>query len=160
FSNITALAYSPDGKTLAAGVWPDSSIRLWDTASGKNTAVLKGHSNSIVGLAFSPDGKTLASASQEIKLSAFPAGKDIPTFHPPAPGVPSSPDGKPLACGGTESKRVDASQFVTDGVIRLWGIPTGKNPATFRGHSGSINSVSCLAFSPDGKTLAAGHNDT
>ena len=64
-----SVAFSPDGKTLASGSM-DDSIKLWDVASGKNTATLKGHDNDVYSVAFSPDGKTLASGSidQTIKL--------------------------------------------------------------------------------------------
>ena len=40
---VYAVAFSPDGQTLAAGCG-DEAVRLWDVASGKNTATLRGHS--------------------------------------------------------------------------------------------------------------------
>ena len=69
------MAFSPDGKTLASG-GVDDSIKLWDVATGKNTATLKGHAFSV---AFSPDGKTLASGGYDktIKLWGLsPVKKD------------------------------------------------------------------------------------
>src|SRR5262249_6435040 len=39
---VTALAFSPDGKVLATGS-ADKSIKLWDVASGKNTATMQAH---------------------------------------------------------------------------------------------------------------------
>src|SRR2546430_17696837 len=58
---LSSLAFSPDGRTLASGSWFDGEIRLWDVATGKNTATLKGHDGDVTSVAFSPDGKTLAS---------------------------------------------------------------------------------------------------
>ena len=62
--SVYSVAFSPDGKTLASGSF-DKSIKLWNMASGKNTATLKGHTDAVISVAFSPDGKTLASGSQD-----------------------------------------------------------------------------------------------
>jgi WD40 repeat protein len=60
------VAFSPDGKTLASGSWfsnepagaPESPVRgeiqLWDAATGRNTATLRGHTQGLYGLTFSP----------------------------------------------------------------------------------------------------------
>ncbi|HEX3147337.1 MAG TPA: hypothetical protein VHR66_04595 [Gemmataceae bacterium] len=40
-------------------------MRLWDPKTGKELAVLKGHSRWVYTVAFSPDGKTLASGQQD-----------------------------------------------------------------------------------------------
>src|SRR5262249_43662290 len=61
FNDVSAVQFSPDGKTLATGSG-DTDIRLWEVASRKKTATLRGHSSKVASLAFSPDGKTLASA--------------------------------------------------------------------------------------------------
>src|SRR5258708_39033590 len=63
---ISALAFSPDGKLLAsAGVdlggfsrQEDNTVRLWDVASGQTLKTLDGQANRFVSMAFSPDGKT------------------------------------------------------------------------------------------------------
>jgi WD40 repeat protein/serine/threonine protein kinase len=64
---IIALAFSPDGKTLAcaAGFIGASDIRLWDAAKGKETGRLEGHSYYVTSLVFWPDGKKLASSSTD-----------------------------------------------------------------------------------------------
>jgi WD40 repeat protein len=75
-SNLS-VAFSPDGKLLAAGVAFQEGIRLWDVATGKQKSTLKGHAHSVQSVAFSPDGKLLASGStdQTIKLWDMPGGK-------------------------------------------------------------------------------------
>src|SRR5262249_50434593 len=46
-------AFSPDGSQLAAGFY-EGTIRLWDVASGRETAVLRGHTGPVHTVAFSP----------------------------------------------------------------------------------------------------------
>src|SRR5207247_654115 len=53
-----AIAFSPDGKTLASG-GGDRTIKLWDVTTGVEQAFLAGHTGPVWSLAFSPDGKTL-----------------------------------------------------------------------------------------------------
>jgi WD40 repeat protein len=59
---IWSIAYSPDGKRLAAAGW-DKLIYVFDPADGKLLFAVRAHSEPIVSLAFSPDGVRLASAS-------------------------------------------------------------------------------------------------
>ena len=73
------MAFSPDGKTLASG---SKGIKLWDVATGKNTATLNGHTDWTYSVAFSPNGKTLASGSRDktIRLWDMATGKNIATL--------------------------------------------------------------------------------
>ena len=61
-SNVNALTFSHDGKTLAAGTgWVrDGDVVLLDPASGERRAILRGHKDAVKGLAFTADDKTLA----------------------------------------------------------------------------------------------------
>jgi WD40 repeat protein len=164
-----SLAFSPDGKTLAsAGGLEEEApgeLKLWDVATGKNTATLKGHAGMVWCVAFSPDGKTLASAGGrfgngggpvekpalgELKLWDVATGKNTATFEGKGGMVWSvafSPDGATLA---------SASQ---DGTLRLWEVATGKNTTTIETHSRLVRESAgfvCAAFSPDGKAVAVG----
>src|SRR5207302_1355704 len=56
-SFVFAVAFSPDGKTLASGS-DDKTIILWNVATGMEQATLKGHTDKVRSVSFSPDGKT------------------------------------------------------------------------------------------------------
>ena len=58
-----AVAYSPDGRTLASGS-DDQTVRLWDVESGQEVARLQ-HQAPVSSMSFSPDGQTLAGGSHE-----------------------------------------------------------------------------------------------
>jgi adenine-specific DNA methylase len=133
-------------RALLASGSEDTTIKLWDVATGKEQASLKGVTG---GAAFSPDGKTLASGSQDntIKLWDFATGKELITLpgHKDAVTcVAYSPDGKTLASGSQ------------DNTIKLWDVARGEEQATLQGH---IRMVPSVAFSLDGKTLASASYD-
>ena len=147
-SSISSVAFSSDGTKIASGS-SDSTIRLWDLASGKELSVLRGHESEVVSVAFSPDGKTLASGSYDktIRLWNLASGKEITVMRGHESRVTSvafSPDGTKLASAGD------------DWTIRLWDLARGKELLELKGHESKVISV---AFSPDGTKLASGSDD-
>src|SRR5436853_11850 len=78
-----AVAYSPDGKTLASGGYGDSEVRLWEAKTGEAVFKLSNHRGYVEALAFSPDGKLLASAGHDrtVRLWEPTAGKELHHFE-------------------------------------------------------------------------------
>ena len=146
---VLAVAFSPDGNTLASGS-AGGKIRLWDVRThrqlGKELTGTQGQVNSI---AFSPNGSTLASGGSDARVRLW----DVHTHHEigaltgthgPVNSVAFSPDGMTVASGGA------------DDTVRLWNVHTHHQTGALAGHVDKVRSV---AFSPDGKTLASGSSD-
>ena len=153
---VTAVAFSPDGTTLASvsGFDFPGTLKLWDVKTGQNIVTLQVKSGSVNSVAFSPDGTKLAWADQlwDVKtkqqLDIF---KNNRLFE-----VAFSPDGKILA--GTGISTIERTR---SGVIKLYDVETGQLintlVATQRTKlSESTKRISSIAFSPDGQLLASG----
>ena len=75
---VTSVAYSPDGKTALSGSL-DSTVRLWDLATGREIRKLEGHSFWVTSVTFSPDGKTALSGSDDgtMRLWKLQSGEEL-----------------------------------------------------------------------------------
>ena len=140
---VDSVAFSPDGKTLAAG-GDDGHVGLWDVATGRRTTPLD-EGSPVDSLAFSPGGKTLAvgDAGGYIGLWDVATGQQTTPLDEGSPvnSVAFSPGGKTLAVGDD------------DGNVGLWDVATGQQTTAPLDEGSPVESV---AFSPDGKTLAVG----
>ncbi|MDP6506786.1 MAG: WD40 repeat domain-containing protein, partial [Planctomycetota bacterium] len=151
---VLALAFSPDGKVLAAG-GGDEVVRIWNPNTGAPIAELDEHQDTVLSLAFPPSGNLLASAGtdQEIKLwdvqNLDLENKSLKTLTGHENRITAltfSSDGHRLFSGSD------------DGTIRIWNIENlaEMEPArTLKGHLGGIE---CLAYS-DESGLASGSSD-
>ena len=141
--HIFDMAYSPDGKLLAAagtiGIW------IYDGRTGEELNLLTEHMESASTVAFSADNQLLACDGKDntILLWDLHTGKHKMTLTGHIEGISSvvfSPDGKTLASGSG------------DETIRLWDVSTGEQLLVFAGHAGSVSEV---MYSPDGEMLAS-----
>ena len=166
---VESVAFSPDGKTLAADS-SDSTVWLWNltdpahpTRLGQPLTGLNA-ADGVSSVAFSPDGKTLAAGGYDsvgngdgtvwrwnLTDPAHPARLGQPLTGPVG-GVASvafSPDGKTLAAAGDNN------------TVWRWNLTDPAHPARLgQPLTGPGGGVSSVAFSPDGKTLAAGSYGT
>jgi WD40 repeat protein len=78
---LSALAFSPDGRALAAGDWAGGTVRLWDTATWTEARTLPGHRGRVLTLAFTADGKRLVSGSEDTTALVW----DVSDLRPPKP---------------------------------------------------------------------------
>jgi RNA polymerase sigma factor (sigma-70 family) len=169
FCTVEAVAFSPDGKTLAAsgrGQRERSKLRVWDVASGKHLARLSAALNDPADqgpsvsfsqspiveprIVFSPDGKMLAMNRWQKTIPVWEAATGrrrlvLEAHQDSTVCVTFSPDGRTLASASW------------DNTIRLWDLATGKELRRLTSHRGKANS---LVFSADGKTLISAGDDT
>jgi len=61
---VNSAAFSPDGSRIVTAS-QDNTARIWEAASGKEIAVLRGHEHYVNSAAFSPDGSRIVTASQD-----------------------------------------------------------------------------------------------
>ncbi len=144
-----SVAYSPDGRYLAAAGW-ENEVHVWQAdKQGPPLVTLRKHGCSIRHIAFSPDSRRLATASDDRTVRIW----DVPT-------------GEEIDCLAGHADKVSRVAFSSDGwriasasedrTVKVWA--TGSLPSVF---SPEKSSVKCVAFSPDSATLAAaGHDGT
>ena len=143
---VTSVAFSPDGATLASGSLDGRTI-LWDVESRGPIATL--HDDGVHSVSFSPDGALLASGSRDGRVTLWnvETREQAASLRGHTDGVHSvsfSPDGALLASGSR------------DGRIILWNVEAREEIGPLSGHRDEVASVS---FSSDGATLASGSMD-
>ncbi len=144
-----SVAFSPDGKTLAAGDG-GSSATLWDVSHPARPRQLSqplAGDSSLAAVAFSPDGRILAAGDDYVGDPARPRklGRPLTAGYGVA-AMAFSRDGKTLAAGDG------------DGTVQLWDVSEPARPRKLGRPlaAGNGNGVFSLAFSPDGGILAVG----
>lgn len=162
----TGLAFSPDGKQLASiSRSQDWKACLWDVDSGEQISELPltpllsrtyTYCGDDTGIAFSPRGDIIAGGKWgEIVLWNATDGKTLMTLTQPQDSqrpiaLCFSPCGQYLASGAWWQPDLQKVP------IRLWEVATGKNIATFWGHT---TDVQCFTFSSDNTVLVSGGHD-
>ena len=159
---VDALAFTPDGKSLLTS--GDGNVRIWDLTTGKALIESVEWNRGKRDISVSPDGKFVAVAQPgRVSILDIASGRQVRVFDLESmkgmqdtqdiSGVVFSPDGKELA--------IAANPLISDnpigtGEIRLYDFASGKQTGQFKLPKGFIVR---LAWSPDGRYLAAGSQD-
>ncbi|HEV3143883.1 MAG TPA: WD40 repeat domain-containing protein, partial [Gemmataceae bacterium] len=150
-SPAAAVAFSPDGKLLAAGSY--GRVTIWNTSEGRPVQALTQILGAVNDLKFSPDGSLLAvaggqpSARGDLRLFSTKDWKLVENLGghlDVVSGICFTADGKTLA----------SASF--DKTVRIWDLAGKRVKQTLTGHSDFVYSV---AFSPKGDWLVSASKD-
>jgi WD40 repeat protein len=160
-TKVRSLAFSPDGTQLASGAERTASVRLWESISGKQRGELRGRWGETSALSFAPTGNLLATTTMRNHVVLWDTAARTAISAPRAPtfrhGSAFAPDGAWVGVSGF-------------GGVVGWHDPATPRPVTL-GRSDGVEwlpderftlerksvsrSSDSLAFSPDGRRLAA-----
>jgi RNA polymerase sigma factor (sigma-70 family) len=152
---VSALAYTAGEKTLVSACW-DGGVRVWDPETGKELRCFPADPGrtaqglgACLGVAVTPDNKTVITVENGETLRALDLASGKERWQVKSGNgfsMALAPDGKSIAKGLSGENKQQVS---------LWDVDTGKHLRTL----GVTNrSVPALAFSRDGKLVAAGES--
>ncbi|MGV9743924.1 nSTAND1 domain-containing NTPase [Rhodococcus zopfii] len=149
---MTAAAFSPDNRLLAASGSQDHTIRVWNADTAERVIEpMPGHTAPVESLSFSTDGSELLSGSDDGTIRRWsvsdgkPSGEVMSGHRGPVTSVAYGP-GERVIVSGT-----------LDGSLQVWDAATSRiltNQVT--GHQSGVTQV---AFSPDGSRILSASRD-
>ena len=156
-SELFAVAFSPDGRWIAAG--SQGKVLLWDRHQPDAKAIeIAGPRSYVYALAFSHDSRHIACGGEDRGVRVWQVANQALLWGPSARGsdhrhddavyaLAFSPDGRHLVSGGYDRR------------VKRWAVGSGQHQADQPNAMKGIGRVSSVAYSPDGGTVAVGGHD-
>jgi WD40 repeat protein len=154
-AGVACVAFSPDGQRIATASM-DSTAKVWDARTGRFLFDLKGHIDWVLGVAFSPDSRRLATAGFDdhtAKIWDTVTGQELLTLTAVGGDVRRGPRNVVFSPDG---QRLATAEDL-DRTAEVWDARPLPEHLARRAHPGPVYGV---AFSPDGRHLATGSEQT
>jgi len=150
---VTVLAYSPDGTRIASASF-DTTVKVWDVASGNLLLIFRGHTRNVEALAFSRSGALLVSAAgASAKVWRVADGAELFDLATPGGNVQA------VAVSPDDSSVVTAARVATGGapdaaLVRVWSLASGTLALT----TALANQVALAVEPSSGRVLSTDGN--
>jgi small GTP-binding protein len=146
---VNVVAITADGRLAVSGS-DDSTVRVWEVATGRRVVTLEGHTDIVWGVAITADGRLAVSGSVDrtVRVWEVATGRCVATLEGhtgTVSGVAITADGR-LAVSGS-----------SDLTVRVWEVATGRCIATLEGHTHIVRGV---AITADGRLAVSGSSDS
>lgn len=144
---VLSVAFSPRGDHLISGS-ADHTLRIWNVDTGECGREFLGHTDKVWNVFFLPAAHTIVSASKDKSVRLWEVGQDMARRTFPSKtnrSLAVSPDGQYALTGN-----------VSDGMIRVWELYTGRELRRLKGHMSWVLSI---AFAPNGRQAVSGSAD-
>jgi WD40 repeat protein len=162
FFGATRMVFSPDGRLLATATFRSSTIKLWETATGRELRDLSSGKQSAAGMspyiAFSRDGRVIAAAAGDnsVKIWDVITGREVQTLA----SQQGSQTSIAASLGGVYfiAFSADGRVVTISDAIKVWDLATGRElrsmPLEALSASGFTGGEGGAALSSDGNQLA------
>jgi WD40 repeat protein len=161
---LDSATFSPDGRTIATTLryaavvrradgreclYPHTTVRLWDAATGKELRLLKGRADYRNWSMSSTSG---AGGTEIAKMARDPSGKEVRIVLGTEPPDPDGHTDRVVSV----AFRPDGRRLITaswDGTARIWDTATGKQLHVLHENDGGARNLAAARFSPDGRRV-------